>query len=47
MEYLVYQCRLPVLSVDTDSFYFAKTNELAKALKNMPFMYKAILFLTK
>ena len=47
MEYLVYQCHLPVLSVDADSFYFAKTNALQEALKKMPFMYKFMSFLTK
>jgi hypothetical protein len=36
MEYLVYDRKLPIYGLDGDLYYFAETDELKKALKEMP-----------
>ena len=47
MKYLVYQAHLPILGLDGDSFYFATTEELYTALKEMPWYLKVLAGLTK
>jgi len=47
MRYLVYKCSLPVLGLDGDSYYFAKTERLNAALKKMPWHLKLLAGLAK
>jgi len=47
MKYLVYKCQLPVLGLDGDSYYFAKTERLDAALKKMPWHLKLLAGLAK
>jgi len=47
MRYLVYTCNLPILGLDGDSYYFAKTEKLENALEKMPRYLKILAKLTK
>jgi hypothetical protein len=39
-SFLIYQKHLPLLSRDGEKWYFAKTEELGKAIKEIPFWMK-------
>ena len=49
MEYLMYDCHLPILGYDRDMkiFYFSDTEELRKCLREMPLHLKLISLFTK
>ena len=40
MKYFVYKYNLPILSISGNSYFFAITDELNKAIKNMPLLLK-------
>jgi len=40
MEYLVFKCRLPVLSYSENTYYFTNNSELEEHLKHMPLNLK-------
>lgn len=42
MEYLVYKCHLPLLAISGDSYYFAVTDELKEAIKEMSLVLKVL-----
>jgi len=35
-HYLIYTCGLPILSIVKNQYYFAKTEKLENAVKNLP-----------
>ncbi len=42
MEYLVYEANIAILSYDNQYYYFALTDKLKTALKNMPLHLKVL-----
>jgi len=40
MEYLVYECNIPVLSYDSKFYYFVRTHKLKYCVDNMPLKIK-------
>lgn len=40
MEYLVYKCGIPILSVEDDHYFFIKDEKLEEALNKMPILLK-------
>lgn len=48
MEYLIYDCHIPLLGYDSEKYYyFDKTDELLQCLKKMPLHLKFIALFTK
>lgn len=47
MKYLVYTCNLPILSTDRKYYYFAYTDKLQEAIKNMPIFLKFLSVLSR
>jgi len=45
MKYLVYRCKLPILAIDGDSFYFTDNDILRECLKRMPLKIILLSFL--
>jgi len=47
MEYLVFKCKLPVLSYSGNDYYFTNNSELEEHLKHMPFNLKLMSMFVK
>lgn len=41
-EYLIFKCHIPLLGYGKTCYYFANTNKLKEAIKNMPLWLKII-----
>ena len=47
MEYLLYDCLIPIMGYLNNEYYFDKTEELEQCLKKMPLDLKIIALFTK
>jgi len=46
-EYLVFKCSLPLLGVNKNCYYFANTDKLKDAVKNIPLGLKILSIITE
>lgn len=44
-EYLVFKRSIPILGINGNCYYFANTDKLKEAIKNMPFGLKILSFI--